>query len=359
MDDYDQSQYQEVSSVSKRMTGSGTRIGKVIVYLIVGLLLLAGCFYLLTNFDNTSFKTAQSLSEAGKALIIVPSSPVYQKNNLRVVYISGLATTDETLTDPLLTVSGQALVLIRRVENFQWMETKTSPDNDKHNTYNYVTAWREGIIKSNSFKHPEGHENPSTSLFTSANFTAKKILVGEFTLPAQVYKLIPRLTYMDLSAVDVSNIQKTTQKPLFRSANEIFIGADPQHPQPGDVKITLMAVLPQVVSVIGQQSDDSIQAYAAHAGEPVLLLVGGKVPPRLMLKMALNDKMVHKIMLRLSMSATPKLVAGIGGVVVLIIIISILRIKNNKKKPSPLAIVDTEEPTFPIEDDEKYHAPLE
>jgi hypothetical protein len=354
MDDYDQSQYQEVSKVSKRY--SGRHFKAVITGLCFGLLLLVGGYFTMADMEIPGLQTARSLSEARKILIAVPISPVYQKNNLHVVYLSGVAATDETLTDPLLVVSGQVLRLNRKVENYQWLEAqKASSVVEKHRDaaetksiiYVYSQGWREGLADSHAFKHPEGHENPTAALFTSDTFAAKKITLGDFTLPTPLYKDITASTPMDLTTVDLSNIQKTTQKSLFRSDNEIFIGADPQHPQVGDARITLTAVLPQVVSVIGQQAGEGIQAFVAPAGAPVLLLVLGHQPPQTMLKSAASDYNVETWLL--------------GFILLLVILGGYFLFKMTKTKRTVAApdVADTAEPTFPIEDDEKYHNPPE
>jgi hypothetical protein len=267
-----------------------------------------------------------------------------------------VAATDETLTDPLLVVSGQVLRLNRKVENYQWLEAqKASSVVEKHRDaaetksiiYVYSQGWREGLADSHAFKHPEGHENPTATLFTSDTFAAKKITLGDFTLPTPLYKDITASTPMDLTTVDLSNIQKTTQKSLFRSDNEIFIGADPQHPQVGDARITLTAVLPQVVSVIGQQAGEGIQAFVAPAGAPVLLLVLGHQPPQTMLKSAASDYNVETWLL--------------GFILLLVILGGYFLLKMTKAKRTVAApdVADNAEPTFPIEDDEKYHTPPE
>jgi hypothetical protein len=417
MDEYDQDQFQEVSTVSWFR-----RIGNAFWGMIFGLLCVIGGFWLIAWNEANGLHTAQSFAETAKAVIAVPISPVDQKNNQRVIYLFGVATTDETLSDPLLMVSGQALLLNRKVENYQWLEAqKDSHITEKHREgsetksviYYYTKGWKEGLVDSHSFKHPAGHENPTNALFTSQLSTAKKITLGDFTLPAQLYKDITASITVDLSQVDLSNIQKATQQPLFRSASEIYIGADPKNSNLGDARITLTEVMPQEVSVIGQQVGDTLQPYLAPAGKSVLILVSNHQPPQAMLRSAEieSNEMtwvfrsislfllalgVFLLLLPLNVIADivpivgsivgavtlmsallmgvflwcvataiawmlvrPELAAGLFGVALVFFIIWFKLKKPKMVVTAPAATEFTPEPTFPIEDDEKYHAPPE
>jgi hypothetical protein len=414
MDDYDQSQYQEVSNVPKRFTGGTRNIGNVVLGLIFGLLFTVGGFYLAVSNEVNGWKTYHGYVETAKAVVAVPISPVYQKNNMHVIFLSGLATSEETLTDPLLMVSGQALRLNRKVENYQWQEAskdvKTS-NGKRTPSYSYSKAWREDYLPSAFFKHPEGHENPIKPLFNSNVVEAKKITLGDFTLPGELYKDITTFVTVDISNVDLSNIQKATQSPLFRSDSEIYIGADPKNPQVGDTRIMLTEVLSQEVSVIGQQSGDTLQPYKTHTGESVLLLMLNHQTPQAMLKNVESSSDQSMLLLRIVslfliilglflllmplnalansspavamlippatffstvlvgalvwcmalavawMSIKPKIAVGLGAVILVLLVVLI---KMKKPRAPVAAAVDTSpEPSFPIEDDEKYNPPSE
>ena len=80
-------------------------------------------------------------------------------NNLKLVHVSGNATTDEVLTDPTFGVSATAIRLGRKVEMYQWNEVKNSStqkdlggSNETTTTYSYVKKWSDDPIDSTKFK---------------------------------------------------------------------------------------------------------------------------------------------------------------------------------------------------------------
>lgn len=58
--------------------------------------------------------------------------------------------------------------------------------------------------------------------------------------------------------------------------NELYLGQDPQNPQIGDLRINLTEVEPQTVSIIAQQTGNTLQPYLAPAGQSVMLLLTGQ-----------------------------------------------------------------------------------
>jgi hypothetical protein len=58
----------------------------------------------------------------------------------------------------------------------------------------------------------------------------------------------------------------------------IYIGADPEHPRVGDLRITFLAAAPASASVIGAQAGDGFAPFATRAGDRLLLMSAGQVP---------------------------------------------------------------------------------
>ncbi len=106
----------------------GSRIKDAFVGIFAGILLIIGSFVLTFWNEGHGLHMAQSLVEAQRVLISVPNAPIDNKNNLRVIYFSGLATTNDILTDAFLNIRENAIGLTRTVEMYQWKEyteTKT------------------------------------------------------------------------------------------------------------------------------------------------------------------------------------------------------------------------------------------
>jgi hypothetical protein len=76
------------------------------------------------------------------------------------------------------------------------------------------------------------------------------------------------------------------------------VGADPDYPKIGDVKISAAYVQPQKVSVIAQQKEESLQPFTAPAGESISLLVMGQQSPEKMLSDAESENSLMTWVLR-------------------------------------------------------------
>jgi hypothetical protein len=57
----------------------------------------------------------------------------------------------------------------------------------------------------------------------------------------------------------------------------IHVGADPERPRIGDLRITFLAASPAAASVVGAQAGDGFAPFATRAGDRLLLLAPGQV----------------------------------------------------------------------------------
>src|SRR5690606_22030596 len=95
----------------------------------------------------------------------------------------------------------------------------------------------------------------------SASWQAQIVTVGDFHLAKPLIDKISGATRVDLSELDLDAIKMKLTKPVLRNGEELYIGADPEQPAIGDLRISLTEVLPQMVSIIAQQSGTAVQAY--------------------------------------------------------------------------------------------------
>ncbi len=260
-----------------------SRIGNAFVGILVGIALIIGSFMLVFWNEGNGLHKAQSLKQTEKMLVTTPISPIDKKNELKVVYFSGLATTDESLKDSLLEIDTKAIKLDRNVEMFQWeqeQESKTEKNmggsETETKTYTYKTAWSDKIIDSSNFKELNGHKNPTSMAFPSRHEQASKVTVGDFILPTDLISKISVTTPVDLTEKDISVIQNKTKLKVSHNGIDLYLGEDSQTPRVGDVRIHVTEILPQIVSVIAQQTGNTVQAYMAPAGHPIALLVSGQ-----------------------------------------------------------------------------------
>jgi len=121
--------------------------------------------------------------------VSVKAERVDPANESRLVHLSGLATTQETLTDPVFRIAEQAIRLNRKTETYQWVERKKSETRKKLGggeetvtTYSYSKDWQDKRIDSGEFREPAGHANPPSLPFESESWQAQEVRVGGFQL---------------------------------------------------------------------------------------------------------------------------------------------------------------------------------
>ncbi|WP_298627908.1 TMEM43 family protein [uncultured Legionella sp.] len=283
-----------------------SRIKDAFIGIFIGIGLIIGAIVLIFWNERHSLHTAQSLEQTHKILISVPNSPINKENNFKVVYLSGQATTNDQLEDSTLGITINAISLNRKVEMYQWeekVETKTESQmggSEKQiKTYSYDKIWSANLINSSNFKNPDGHQNPDTMPIHSLLQYAKTVTLGEFTLPDELIRQINVSEPVDLSKVNKETLKSQYNKPIHLTNNELYLGQEPQNPRPGDIRINLTAAYPQIVSIIGQQTGNTLQAYLAPAGESVFLLSTGQQSADQMIEQAQSKNKMMAWILRL------------------------------------------------------------
>lgn len=273
-----------------------SRLKDAFTGIVIGLILIIAAIVLLFWNERNALHTAQSLEQAQKVLVSVPNTPINPQNNLKVVYLNGLANTEDVLEDSVLDLKVNAINLSRHVKMYQWQEkSQTKSESElggsekKTTTYSYQKVWSSHLIDSSKFKTQEGHQNPGSMPIESEEQYAETVNVGDFLLPESLIAEIDVSKPVDLSKVDKTALKDEFEKPVKMTNNELYIGKDQNTPSIGDIRINVTAVYPQNVSVIGQQIDDTLAPYLAPAGESVLLLSTGILSPDLMIKEALSE----------------------------------------------------------------------
>lgn len=287
-------------------TSWGKRIINAFWGALFGIAVLIGAFFLVFWNEGNSLHTWQSLEQTEKVMVSVPNVPIDPKNELRVIYTSGLAATEDILSDKKLNISEKAIQLNREVEMYQWkeeVETKTEKQvggsEQEVKTYNYKKEWASKLIDSSDFKEQAGHENPSAMPIHSEIQYASKVTVGDFILPLELIKQISGSKAVDLGKADLGGLKKTFNKPIHIQGDGLYVGDDEQAPKVGDLRISVMAVYPETVSIIAQQTGKTVQPYLAPAGHAISLIEVGQVSPQEMIHNAEVENSVITWILRL------------------------------------------------------------
>jgi hypothetical protein len=260
-----------------------TRIKNAFIGIIFGIVLIIASFVLIFWNEHHGLTTALSLEQAQKVLVAIPNSPIASQNNLKVVYLSGLATTNDNLVDSIFGEYKQVIKLERDVKMYQWKENvstrtekETGGSEKEIKTYTYEKVWSAEPIDSSQFKDQNGHTNPSAIPLASRTQYAEKVTVGDFLLPRDLVTQINNPVSIDLSNTNLATLKEKLNKPVAHLSDQIYVGSNADSPSIGDLEINLYKVLPQTVSIIAQQTDQTLQPYVAPAGQDVMLLETGQ-----------------------------------------------------------------------------------
>jgi hypothetical protein len=269
------------------------RLGGAIKGVFFGLILLVISFPLLWWNEGRAVRTAKGLREAGGAVVSVTADKVDPANDKKLVHMTALATTDETLHDSEFAVSVPAVKLHRKVEMYQWQQKESSQTRKKlgggsetTKTYSYEKTWAGEPIDSSRFHPAEGqsetHVNPAAMRFPERKEEAKLVKLGAFALsPGLVaefnsYEAVP----IDQKVLDKLPGDASTQARL--EQNTIYLSNDPKRaapevnkPEIGDLRITFEAVKPATVSILARQAGGTFEAWPPAAGSAIERLTVG------------------------------------------------------------------------------------
>lgn len=269
----------------------GSRIGKTLAGAVGGLLAFILAFPLLWWNEGRAVQTAQSLEETEGNLTQIEVGSIDAANQHVPVYATGEAVTNEQLSDPQFGMAVNALRLQRSVQMYQWEETKTKEERKKIGggtetvtTYDYKKIWSGSTISSSSF-YDSSYQNPSSKRFEDDEWLASNATLGAFRLTDQLIRRIGDKSDLPVDVLPSGNTVSATF-PVQAAAGEIYVGSSPDQPSIGDLRITYQYVAPQSISLVGRQNGNTFDPYPTEAGDNILLLESGTVPPELLFQNA-------------------------------------------------------------------------
>lgn len=266
---------------------------------IFGVLLLGIAVAVLFWNEGRTVKREQALKEGAGVVVSVAADKIDAANEGKLVHLSGLADTQETLSDPEFNVSVKAIRLKRTVEMYQWQEQSKSETKKKLGggtetvtTYTYSKAWRDSLVNSGSFKNPEGHQNPAVMQYQSTSANASAVTLGAFRLSPALISAITSFAALPKDALPAPSGNMRAMPDGY------YIGADLNAPAIGDYKISYSVVMPTDVSVVAKQVKDTFEAYSAKSGDTIALLETGTHSAAEMFKTAQEENAMIKWALR-------------------------------------------------------------
>jgi hypothetical protein len=270
-------------------------IGNRIKGVLVGGLVVVVSVPLTFWNEGRARQTALSLDEGAAAVVHI--DPAALSADGKLVHFTGTATSEETLVDPVFSISVPAVRLRRVVETYQWTEEKRSDksSNGRRKTvYSYTREWAEGLERTSTFHEPSGHENPTVQEFYSQVIEASRVHVGAVTL-APV--LVEQMSYWQPIHLDAS--RPPSLMPQAKFQNDYWYGAaDVAHPVVGDYRVKFESIPEGTVSVVARQSGGVADAYPTQAGPSLAMIAEGAQTSEQMFADAAQANAIFTWMLR-------------------------------------------------------------
>lgn len=279
----------------------GSRVAKAIGGALVGVVLFLVSFIVLFWNEGRAVQTEKSLAEGQSAVKTVNADKVDSAMESKLVHLTGLATTEETLTDTDFKVSApKALKLVRDVEMYQWEEHKKTEERKNSNgssytitTYEYEETWSPRHIDSSGFSE-NWHENPKSMKYESKTLTAGKVTVGAFSMTPEQLEKIETSSPL---AVEKKPVELKAMKAVMDEGG-IYLGKNPAHPEIGDMRVRFKVISPMQVSLVAQQKGSSFVPYQTGAGDALLLVREGTMNATQMFDAAQADNVAMTWVLR-------------------------------------------------------------
>jgi hypothetical protein len=286
-------------------TGYGTQVKQSFKKIATGFTLFLGATAMLWWNEGNSVKTADMLEEA-QGVCVEMENPNKKDASLEGQLVCGTAMTATTdlLTDKDFGFSVNAISTKRKVEYYQWHETKTEETKEKSDgsekkiiTYDYRKDWSPSPIGSSNFKQHYGHVNVVLAEFDDDEQWAEHVSFGAYNLNNSLIHSINTYEPLrpDLSDDVLRVLDKTIQASYERhytkkedlnsndynfvhvNDNQLYLGLDPNAYKVGDVRIKFEKVAPaHEVTVVAVVDGVGFKPFKAKNGYTLEKLVMGR-----------------------------------------------------------------------------------
>ena len=272
------------------------------------ILILAGTVILWWN-EGRAVKASDALKDFQKNYVelsdVTTVDPAFEG---KAVHATGVATTEDILSDDAFGIAVNALRLARNVEYYQWTEQSESKSKDKlggatetTTTYTYTPAWCSEPVNSNEFKDPDYKgKNFVWRTIDDTSQDARNVTLGAYKLTEGIVSRIsgeePAYPKLD-TAMMARLLTNVTDSTVVVTVNgdQIYIGSDPATPHIGDVKITFTQVTsPKTISLLEKVVNGSFESFVAKNGKSFSRVEMGTVSAENMFE---NQKQANKILL--------------------------------------------------------------
>jgi hypothetical protein len=259
-----------------------SRLGSAFRGVLTGIVIAFAALGFLFWNEGRTVDGIRTNKEGSASVTPVVANRVDPANEGRLIHITAPATAEGTRQDTTLGITSDALILARKVEYYQWQEsrkeetrTKLGGGEETITTYSYDRQWSEFAQDSSGFQQAAGHQNPTPTL-KNAELRAERGKVGAFAIDdAVLNSLIPDQP-LSLTPQQIEAAAKALSRRVLPGEAGLYIGENPAAPKVGDMRVSYVTV-PQAttLSIVGAQTSGTLQPYPTKSGSPILMMRTG------------------------------------------------------------------------------------
>ncbi len=185
-------------------------------------------------------------------------------NNGRLLYVSGVVRSEETLRDSVLGIEEPVIALISRVEMYQWQEFNHESGFSRHQAQSprrvrYRPVWASHVIDSSAFEKASSYRNPDHMPMSSSLIRSNRVRLGAFRLDPEWIGHEQFAEHYPLSRAHLMHWPESLHERIDdRQPDWLYIG-DPLMPRIGDWRIRVQVVREQPVSLLAVQRGDVLE----------------------------------------------------------------------------------------------------
>jgi hypothetical protein len=185
----------------------------------------------------------------------------------QLVLAVGAPKVEAPARDAQFGVAVDASALLRKVEMFQWNETRFG------GRPGYELDWFDHPIDSSAFDDADRHANPGAFPINAARFDAPEVTGAGFHLAPELVGMIhgPESFDPDLSQLP-ANMAATFQP----QDGTLVTSEDPARPRVGDLRISWMRIAPSELTVFARDENGTLVPVRNPQGEPIAQVLIGR-----------------------------------------------------------------------------------
>lgn len=274
---------------------------------VFGLLLLIASCVLLFWAEGRAVKTARALEEGASVVIPAVADRIDPAHEGRLVHVSGNVAPQDVPRDQRLGIAAEGAVrLDRNVEMYQWKEisreverTASDGSTTKTTVYDYEAVWSARPLDSSRFKMASAPKNPPMPI-SGEDFRIIEARLGAFSLTGSDVAGLGTVSAVPLSDQAIAGVAQALGKggAVWLAGDRFIVGADPEKPVIGDLRISYDRSDLATASVVAAQKGDRLVPYVASNGREVFLIQSGAASADAMFKDAAASNAMLTWMIR-------------------------------------------------------------